>query len=169
MRRALLTLLVLACAVPAAAAAGLSAPTDGSLSVRGGDGVVSVSLTRGAVLGRVANGSVAVIDPRSGDCESLLVWEQGFRADAVESELRTGELKCVFSGRNMRFRLVGGEPNVQLRGTNIFVTAVGRGQATLKGQRSGTPSDGKYSLNGGVFEPFPVESVKLTIGAPLAP
>ena len=169
MRRALVSLLLLACAVPAAAAAGPSAPTDGSLSVRGGDGTVTISLTRGAVLGRVANGSVAVIDPRGGDCDSLLVWEQGFRADAVEGELRTGEVKCVFSGRNMRFRLVGGEPNVQLRGTNIFVTAVGRGQAVLKGRESGVPSDGRYSLNGGVFEPFPIESVKLTIGAPLGP
>ena len=169
MRRLLVIFVVLGALAPAAASALPKAPTDGTLVVRGGDGVVTIDLQRGAVLGRVANGSVVVIDPRGGDCEDLLVWEQGFRADAVESELRTGELKCVFSGRNMRFRLVGGEPNVQLRGTNIFVTAVGRGQAMLKGQRSGTPSDGKYSLNGGVFEPFPVESVKLTIGAPLAP
>ena len=130
---------------------------------------MSIDLARGAVLGRVGNGSVVVIDPRSGDCDSVLVWEQGFRAEAVVGELRTGALKCVFSGRNMRFRVVGGEPNVQLRGTNISVTAVGRGQAVLKGRESATPSDGRYSLNGGIFEPFPVESVKLTIGAPLAP
>ena len=169
MRRLLVFLVVLGGLVPAAAAAGPSAPTDGTLVVRGGDGVVAIDLLRGAVLGRVANGSVVVIDPRSGECDSILVWEQGFRAEAVERELRTGELKCVFSGRNMRFRIVGGEPYVQLRGTNISVTAVGRGQAVLKGRESGTPSDGRYSLNGGIFEPFPIESVKLTIGAPLAP
>ena len=167
MRRLLVFLVVLGGLVPAAAAAGPSAPTDGTLVVRGGDGVVAIDLLRGAVLGRVANGSVVVIDPRAGDCDSILVWEQGFRAEAIEGEARTGELKCTFSGRNMRFRLVGGQPNVQLRGSNIYATAVGRGQATLRARRGS--SDGTYSLNGAPFETFPDESLKVTIGAPLAP
>ena len=167
MRRLLVLFVLLSALVPAAAAALPSAPTDGSLVVRAGDGVVAVDLSRGAALGRVANGKVTVVDPRGTDCESLLVWEQGFRADGTEKELRNGDRACVFTGRNMRFRLVGGEPSVRLSGENIFVTAVGRGQATLKG-RAGSLNDGTYSLNGAPFESLPDELLKAPIGAPLA-
>ena len=156
-----------ALAVPAGALATRTMPGDGTLSVRSGDGIVVLDLARGAVIGRIAKGTVTVVDPKGGDCDAPLVWDNGERAEAVErsmlGELGQREPACVFTGTNMRFRLVGGKNHVILSGTDISVSAVGRGFVLLRGTRR--VQDGSYSLNGEPYESMPDQSLQLTLGS----
>ncbi len=171
MRRLLALIVVLVGAVPAVAAAGAGTSTDGTLAVRGGDGVVGLTLARGAVLGRVERGLrtgaeavIVVIAPRSGTCDSLLVWEQDERAESTDKLTIKGELRCEYRGRGMRFRLVADDTAVIVKGTNIALSAVGRGTGYLRGQ--GGLDDGRYSLDGEPFESLPDEKKTFTLGAP---
>lgn len=163
MRRLLVLGAVLAFALPAAAWAVGAARTDGTLVVRAGDGVVTIRLDRGAVIGRMVRGTLRVIEPRNGDCETPLVWEEGFRADAIERFLNSGVFVCEFRGRNMRFRLVGQNNDATLTGSDIFVSAVGRGTGGLRGR--GGPDDGRYSLNGDTFSPLPHTWTRFVLGS----
>ena len=154
---------MLALAVPAAASAVLGARTDGTLVVRGGDGTVTVRLDRGAMIGRMVRGTLRVIEPLNGDCNTPLVWEEGFRADASERFLSSGEFVCEFKGRDMRFRLVGQNNDATLSGSDIYVSAVGRGTGRLRGR--GGPDDGRYSLNGEAFAPLPSTWTRFVLGS----
>ena len=159
MRRIVITAL-LALAFPASALALRdAAAADGTLSVREGDGTVSLMLDRGAVIGRMVRGTLTIIEPRDGDCDTALVWEEGFRADGSERFLSSGAFACVFRGRNMRFRLASGHNDVVLRGADIYVSAVGRGVGTLRGRA------GRYSLNGEPYRPLPDELRRFALGS----
>ena len=159
MRRILLILLVCALAAPIAAFARSTVPGDGSLSVRNGDGQVRL-LLRGSVIGKVEDGRLTVIDPAR-DCELLLVWE----TDAPLREWITtdGETACTFSGTDLRFRFVGGLNELRVSGTGIYLSAVGKGSARLRG------TDGTYSLDGGKYAEVPAAWVREQIGATVAP
>ncbi len=156
-----LLVLLVALLVPAAAVAVKEVPGDGTLSVRKADGFVTLDLDRGAVLGQMGSGVLLVRNPKKDDCDTLLVWEFGERTDALERETKRGDLVCRYEGRKIRFRIVGGEPNVAARGSNIALAAVGRGSAQLRG------TDGSYSVNGGEYIPLPDELRKVSIGATL--
>jgi hypothetical protein len=106
--------------------------------------------------------------PETGDCDEPLVW-------GAEREIpRTDELgfvtRCVYSGRNVRFRLVGADQVVRITNAkDADVSVVGRGSVILKASplallgRAGT-----YSLNGGDYLPLPDIAKRITLGTPLA-
>ena len=162
MRRFLVLAPLLALALPAAAAALEAVHADGTVVVRGGDGTVTLRLDRGAVVGRMVRGTLRVIEPQNGDCNTPLVWEDGFRAEGSERFLNSGAFVCEFRGRDMRFRLVGGNNDATLTGSDIFVSAVGRGSGRLRGR--GGPDDGRYSLNGDAFAPLPDTWTRFVLG-----
>ena len=159
MRRLLPTLLVIALAAPLAAFARPSVPGDGSLSVRNADGQVRL-LLRGAVIGKVESGRLTVIDPVK-DCDLLLVWE----TDAPPREWTTtdGETACTFSGSDLRFRFVGGLNELRVVGTGIYLSAVGKGSARLRG------TAGAYSVDAGKYVDLPAGWVREQIGVTVTP
>ena len=137
MRNALLTLLVAALVLPAAALAARPATSDGTLSVEGASGVVIVQ-ARGAVIGRVANGTVVIADLSPGDDSDPVVWGAQFRR-------QTGSGTIVYKGRNITFRLIGGGFRVTVKGSGISISVVGRGDAFLNGDASAA---GVFSTSG---------------------
>jgi hypothetical protein len=158
-------------AVPAVAAALPSAPGDGTLSVRNGDGLIRLELIRGAAIGRIGDGTLTVVDPHNDDCEAPLVWDDGERAEfekkivVVRSEPTVFETRCVFRGVDMRFRLIGHDGDTfRLRGESIGLSAVGRGSVYLDGRGEGP--DGTYSLNGEEYASLPDDGRTLRLAAP---
>ena len=159
MRRLLPILLGIALAAPLAALAQPAVPGDGSLSVRNADGQVRM-LLRGAVIGKVENGRLTVIDPAR-DCDLLLVWE----TDAPPREWTTtdGETACTFTGTDLRFRFVGGLNELRVSGTGIYLSAVGKGSARLRG------TAGTYSVDGGKYIDVPAAWAREQIGVTVTP
>jgi hypothetical protein len=133
---------------------------DGTLSVRNGAGRVTVKFT-GSAVGRVGHGVIYANDPISGDGGGVDVWgcdRTGTKATAV-----------VCSGDNIRFRADGGKYVLSVRGSAIFLSAVGRGVATLDGRGDvGDVHDGVYSLNDGAYRSLPNDEKQVTLVAPAA-
>ena len=154
MRRPLL-IIVLALVLPTAASAVPKAPGDGSLSVRDGEGMLSL-VVRGAALGRFDSGLLTV-EVADGNCEGPLVWGAERERPVID---HLGQIvACVYSGQNVRFRLVGGKQELKIqRGRDIDLSVVGRGHGQIRGQ------SGQYSLNGGDYIALPDEIRKITIG-----
>jgi hypothetical protein len=125
MRIAALTLLAFALASTTAVAA--NAPSVGTLSVEGAAGIVTVT-GRGAVLGRVVSGSVRIVDVSPDDR-----WEPMINGIAgIES--------YTLKGRNLSFRVLGGDYRIVLRGEGISLAARGRGVATIDGDTAAVAS-----------------------------
>jgi hypothetical protein len=138
MRKGVLILLVCLLAVPAVGTAALMRKSgDGTLAVEDGRGRVVVAV-RGAVIGRFDRGSVTIYDRTPRDAFAAKVW-------GATRELEIGLNGERHVGQDVRFRLLGGEFIVVVRGSGIELSAVGTGTATLEG--TGT-SPGVYSLDG---------------------
>lgn len=136
--------LILAALAGAAAVgtAGAAAPKVGTLSVEQGKGQVIVEI-RGNVLGRLASGTVRIVDQTPKDRFVPLV---GGRRLTVT---RLGPKTTLYKGKDLRFRMLGGSSKIVVKGSGIAVSAVGRGTVTLDGDRR-LPEDnaGVYSLDG---------------------
>jgi hypothetical protein len=166
MRRFFVLPILAALALPVAAYADAQGPGDGTLAVRNGDGGVTLN-ARGALIGLVSRGRVEVESPKDADCDALSVWG----AEREKVQLKANELVgpvtvCVFGGKDVRFRLVGGPYHVRLFGQDISLSAVGKGVVTIKGQ--GGP-DGAYSVNGGEFASLPDEAKRFVLSSPTPP
>jgi hypothetical protein len=176
MRRIALMLgLFSAIAVPAAAVAGIGAPSDGSLVVQKGQApytpgigpnvpVVQLTIT-GSVIGQV-----------TGPGPGKLVIDAGPNADATAEPQVTGAglpgpakrspTAQVWTGSSFKFRAVGGTYTVLVYGTGVNLVAVGTGSVRLAGQPDTPSGDGKYSLNGDEFVSLPgAQTDKRLIGS----
>jgi hypothetical protein len=158
MRIAALTLLALTLVVPGVALAA-KAPSAGTLSVESGVGVVTIT-GRGALLGRIDSGSVKIVDLTPDDRWWPLI--NGLSGiDAVP-----------LKGRNLTFRVLGGEYRIVVRGEGISIAARGRGVATLDGELGLDGSTGIWSVGQDVdcrrvseqCEPLPDVSRKVAFG-----
>lgn len=117
-------------------------PSAGELSVESGRGTVVLDI-RGSVLGRVATGTVRVIDLTPRDRFEPLV--TGRRVTQEQVGLRT----VVYRGQGLRFRMLGGRYRIVTRGTGISISAVGRGVVVLVANRRVPGEDaGVYSVDG---------------------
>src|SRR3954454_13803110 len=122
MRRLLvLTLILSACTVPLALAAGT--PTDGTLSVKRGRGTVTLKVT-GTVIGRVGNGRVQIRDFKPGDGDEP---QWSCKRHRVSRQI------SYCTGRNLGFRVEHGPFTVNLKRPGISISAVGHGEADLHG------------------------------------
>jgi hypothetical protein len=170
MRRTLLLTLLVFLVLPAGATATRAAPGDGTLSVRDGVGTVQIEL-RGAIIGRMASGTLRIDNPRNDDCAEPLVW--GAETVTPEPLIVTGELgirqpRCIYSGRDLRFRLVGGEHDISIvRGRDVNISAAGKGEAFLRG--TGGFFDGTYSLDGRDYVSLPDFGRWLNVGTFVIP
>jgi hypothetical protein len=170
MRKTALVTMLLALLLPAAAWAAAGLVSDGTLSVRNGDGLVRLDLDRGVAIGRVGFGRIELIEPAELDCATLRVWDDGERALPFETLLMIdGEERfaCVFRGENMRFRIAAGDGDVvRLQGRNIGLSAVGIGSGFIKGRKD-SRLDGTWSLNGEAYTSLPDERETFRLAAPV--
>jgi hypothetical protein len=161
MRRFFPLVLVMALLLPAAAWAATGtlgssrAPGDGTLVVDNGNGNVVVR-ARGGILGRFDQGSVIIsdLDPTDGRVPVV----SGAETFRFLSGGRT-----LYSGDDIRFRMIGGLFRVQVNATGIDVSAVGRGTAVLDATGF-TDFPGRFSLDGGQFHPLPGRATTYTLG-----
>jgi len=137
MRKTLVLLPLLALAVPVAAAAGTHAG-EGTVSVEAGRGKVAIE-ARGAVIGRLANGSVTIWDLTPDDAYEPVVYGDDHPVRLV------AETGVRYSGTGMRFRVIGGRYRIAIAGRGIDLSAVGRGWVTVKGEGF---DPGVYSVDG---------------------
>jgi hypothetical protein len=161
MRRFLVPLLILAVTFPVAALAERGARGDGSLAVRDGRGKVQL-VVKGSLIGRFGNGSVTIED--LGDEEGTEPIVRGYKT----FKWGRGGKARIYTGKGVRFRLIGGHYRVQFNGRGLFFSLVGRGRAQLDGGGSLTDGifyDGFYSLNGGEEESLPDDPTWLALSA----
>jgi hypothetical protein len=139
-RRLLLIPALLALAVPAFAGATANAPGDGTLIVKDAAGKIVVQ-AKGGIIGRFDQGALIVRDPNPDDELEAVV------TGADKTTFRD-EFVTIYSGKNIRFRFIGGRFKITLRKdtTAIDLSATGKGTVTMQG--AGTLDDGTYSFNG---------------------
>ena len=155
MRRFLPLVLVLVLALPAAAWAARTPSGDGTLAIDNGNGTVVVK-ARGGILGRFDDGNVVITDLDLADGKVPVVWG----ADTV---IRQSGGRTLYSGEGIRFRLIGGLYRVQINATGIDLSAVGRGTVSLDATGF-TDFPGRFSLDGGSFQPLPGHATTYTLG-----
>jgi hypothetical protein len=161
-----LTILALALAAPAAAyaAVGGLGSDDGTLSVKAGVGRVSLNFN-GSVVGRLTKGVIYLTDPNPSD---------GYGADFTgcdfERDKTTSTTICTSDGHGpvVRFRAIGGKYEISIRGSGIFLSAVGQGAVYLNGAGDSpdVDVDGWYSLNDGPYKSLPDLGANVTLAAP---
>ena len=139
MRKALVLFTLLALGIPAAGAAAPSAD-DGTLSVEDGRGKVSID-ARGAVIGRLASGTLTIWDLTPEDTSLPVVWGDDLPVRLV------GETGVRYSGTGMRFRVIGGRYRIVISGRGIDLSAVAKGWASLRAEL-GAFDPGIYSVDG---------------------
>jgi hypothetical protein len=123
--------MMLALAVPVGVLAAAKPPA-GALSIEGGKGVIVVR-GNGGLLGRVAHGSVEIIDLTPGDA-----WRP------TVNGITRGK-RSLTKGANVSFRILGGEYRITIRGDGISVSARGSGVAALLGV------PGPFSSDAGIY------------------
>jgi hypothetical protein len=135
--------LILALALPAAALARTGDKGDGTLVVKNARGQLTVN-AKGSALGRVGDGSIAILDRSLDGSDDIQV------AGAEGGKAIRPDGTVVYSGTQMRYRIVGGPYLLTITGKGINVSAVGKG--TIYGIPDLT--EGSFSADGAAFKPF---------------
>jgi hypothetical protein len=158
MRLLLVPFFLLVAVFPSAALSGATAG-DGSLAVRDGRGKATL-IIRGSLIGRYGNGSLT-IEELSDDASVPVV-----RGYERVKWARNGNTR-TYTGRDVRFRLIGGRYRVQFNGKGLYFSLVGKGRVMLDGNGSMAQRifyDGFYSLNGLEEESLPDDPTWLSLG-----
>jgi hypothetical protein len=154
MKRILLLLglaAVLAMPVAVSAAAG----TDGTLSVRKGHATVVLKL-KGTTIGRMARGTIRIRD--------LNPYDDAF-PQIRHCRLRyPNATTATCTGKKIVFRVLDGRFTVRLKGSGIYLSAVGRGSVTMQGLGALPASSGLMSLDSGPYQPIPDVLTTFPIG-----
>lgn len=142
------------------AAAGVRQPP-GMLSVEGGRGVVIIR-GNGGLLGRVAQGSVIVVDLSPSD-----PWRWSVNGIARER-------RATLKRSELSFRILGGSYRLTVAGEGISISARGTGVATLTGHPGLTGDTGLYAAGLDAdcdaqpdqCQPIPIVSTRVPFGEP---
>jgi hypothetical protein len=144
-------------AVLAALALGVSAPA--ALGARraplatgielAGTGRAVLSL-RGALLGGLERGQLTIVD--LADLQGTEIIVLGYDWKRLDDTRTT-----TYGGEGLRFRVFRGSWRVRIQGAGIAAAAAGRGSVGLGGE-------GRYSVDGGPFEPWPARYQTLRLG-----
>jgi hypothetical protein len=134
-----------ALALPGAASAATRAPGDGTLLVKDGIGTVKVT-AKGGIIGHFGVGVLTVRDPNPDDNISEVV-------NGADGSHEVNSMVTRYWGKDVRFRYLGGKFTVTVSGSDIDLSAIGKGTVFLVGM--GTADDGTYSVNGQAAQPFP--------------
>ena len=179
--RTLVALSACALAVPAAASArgtadaatgsGSGSPatsslaasqSDGTLTLRSVNGTLTLS-GKGSVLGQVAGKARVLID--DADPSDGVPVVSGY-----DRAQRVGKTAVLYSGSDLRFRVLGGQFKLKVVASGISLSYVGRGVATLVVTPGLLPAleSGLYSLDGGdTYRQIAVGTTSIIIGSAL--
>jgi hypothetical protein len=163
-----ISVLVIALTAPAVALA-LSGDDDGTLSVKAGVGNVNVNFN-GSAVGRLQRGSIRVVDPVASDGVGFEFMNCVVERDQSDTTTNLNDTIKVCSGTNLRFRAIGSKYQVRIKGSGIYLSAVGHGSAVLNGagEDPSVDSDGTYSLNDRPYRSLPDFPATLVLAAPSA-
>ncbi len=144
--------------VPLAAA---DTPADGTLSVKRGRGALVLKL-KGTVIGRVNNGRIQIRDLRPLDANDPKI--------TCRTRIRhIGAGTWVCKGRKIGFRVDDGRFNVNVQGSGIWISAVGRGPGTVDGAGENGVSDGMMSIDDAPYTSLPDFLTGFFLGTPAQP
>jgi hypothetical protein len=146
MRSLLVVFASAALALPGLAWATSRAADDGTLSVKNGDGIVFVSAT-GTLIGTCDQCRVSIVDPSPDDGAPPVV-------TGYEGHKDVSETRDLWSGKDIRFRIVGGFFKIRVSGSGIDLAVVAKGWGRIQGSDSNT---GTYSVNGDPRRPLPAQ------------
>ena len=138
--------------LPALAWGASSAADDGTLSVRNADGVIFV-VARGTIIGACDKCKVSIVDPSPDDGAPPVV-------DGAETHKDLSDTRDLYSGTDVRFRLVGGLFKIKVSGYNVDLGVVAKGWGRIQAYDSNT---GTYSVNGGPRRLLPDEREVFTL------
>ena len=155
MRTLLALLASAALALPALAWAASSAADDGTLSVRNGDGVIFV-VARGTFIGACDRCRVSIVDPSPDDGAPPVV-------DGAETHKDVTDTRDLYSGTDVRFRLVGGLFKIKVSGYNVDLGVVAKGWGRIQAYDSNT---GTFSVNGAPRRLLPDDREVFTLISP---
>jgi hypothetical protein len=159
MLRAFLVAVLICVVAPTAALASSPppppAPTDdGTLVVKNATNddkrasVVYLNRFNGAIVGQIDQGRLVVTDPDPND--DVVPDVTGAESSHVVSDKVT-----IYSGTDIRFRVVGGTFTLKIYGRGVDVNAVGHGAVTLASSFT-TLKRGQYSIDGAPFALLPL-------------
>jgi hypothetical protein len=162
-----LTVLAFVLAAPAAGFA-LTGDDEGTLSVKAGIGKVYLNFN-GSAVGRVRSGSIRVTDPVASDGLRYDFSNCDVEIDKSDTTTNKSDTITVCRGSNLRFLAVGGKYQILIRGTGVYLSAVGHGYAVLNGAGDdpAVDSDGTYSLNDGPYKSLPDLGGTVNLVAPV--
>lgn len=171
-RHAALAVAAIALAVPAAAAAAPAADriaavagapqpvagtpfTDGTLILRSVNGVVALG-GKGSVIGQVVGKARLLIEDTDPNDGVPVV-------TGADRAVRQGRFAVLYTGNDLRFRVLGGQFHLKVVAATVNLSFVGRGAATLT--PAGTLDDGAYSLDGGdTYRPVMLAPTTVFVG-----
>lgn len=159
-RLVVFTVLVIGLAIPAAGFALVAGPQDGTLSIKAGIGRATLSPFNGSVVGRIAHGSIRANDPIADDGPGIVF------SGCDHSDIKDTTTLC--RGTNIRFRAIDGKYGITIRGSGIYLSAVGRGTVTLdgRGEEPDIEKDGVFSLNGASYKSLPNAATPYSLLSP---
>jgi hypothetical protein len=146
MRTLLALLASVALALPGLAWATSGAADDGTLSVKNGDGVIFV-VARGTIIAACDKCRVSIVDPSPDDGAPPVV-------TGAEAHKDLSDTHDIYSGTDIRFRLVGGLFKIKVSGTGIDLGVIAKGWGRIQGSDSNT---GTFSVNGATPRLLPSE------------
>ena len=160
-RLVVFTVLAIGLAIPAAGFALVAGPEDGTLSIKAGIGKATLSPFNGSVVGRIAHGSIRANDPIAADGAGIDIWGCDYQD--------TRDTTTLCRGTNIRFRAIDGKYGITIRGSGIYLSAVGRGTVTLdgRGEDPDVEKDGVFSLNGASYKSLPNASASYSLLSPV--
>ena len=145
MRRLLTFCAIVALALPAGNQAATAAgAADGTLAVKDATGLVMVN-ANGVIIGHADKARITITDADHTDGRVIIL--------GAEAKTILTPTKTVYSGKDLRFKLLGGENILFIRGSGISLSAVGEGKVSLDG--GNVANDGKYSIDDGPFKSLP--------------
>jgi len=144
-----------ALAVQALAWATSRAADDGTLSVRNADGVIFV-VARGTIIGACDRCKVSIVDPSPDDGAPPVV-------DGAETHKDLSDTHDLYSGSDVRFRLVGGLFKIKVSGYGVDLGVVAKGWGRIQAYDSNT---GTFSVNGAPRRLLPADREVFTLLSP---
>jgi hypothetical protein len=141
-----------ALAVPALAWATSGAADDGTLSVKNADGVIFV-VARGTIIGACDKCRVSIIDPSPDDGAPPVV-------SGYEGHKDVGDIHDIYSGTDVRFRIVGGLFKIRISGFGVDLGVVAKGWGRIQAYDSNT---GTFSVNGAARRFLPADREVFTL------
>jgi hypothetical protein len=142
MRRLLTLCALVGLAIPAAVQAATAA--DGTLAVKNATGLVMVG-ANGVIIGHADKARITITDADRTDGRVIVL--------GSDRKVSLGPTKTVYYGDDMRFKLLGGDNILFIRGSGISLSAVGEGKVSLNG--ADVLNAGKFSIDDGPFRSLP--------------